>query len=127
MGGPGKRRHLSQQWRALQRCFQRLDTGDDHRRTCGAGPPQRGLDRQRDGGLGGFNGSIRFNDGARYNPSANSWTGESTAGAPAARDAHAAMWAGGEMIVMGGFGGTGSYFNDTFSYNPTRTLYLYQR
>jgi len=77
--------------------------------------------------LGGVNGNIRFNEGARYSPVADSWAGVSTASAPAARDTHTAVWTGGEMIIMGGFGGGGSYFNDTFSYNPVRTLYLYQR
>ncbi len=76
---------------------------------------------------GGSNVSF-LNDGGRYNPSANSWTAVTTTGAPAARNNHTAVWTGSEMIVWGGFGGSFSgYFSDTFSYTPSRILYLYQR
>jgi len=56
--------------------------------------------------------------GGRYNPATNSWTAMSTTGAPAARNAHTAVWTGGEMIVWVGFGGGAANFNDTFSYTP---------
>jgi N-acetylneuraminic acid mutarotase len=50
---------------------------------------------------GGFDG-IRRDNGARYNPSANTWTQVSTVDAPAARSGHSAVWTGTEMIVFGG-------------------------
>jgi N-acetylneuraminic acid mutarotase len=66
-----------------------------------------------------------FNDGGRYDPTSNSWTTVTTAGAPAARASHTAVWTGSGMIVWGGE--NGSYFNDTFTYAPQRAMYLYQR
>ena len=66
---------------------------------------------------GGYNGSSYLNDGARYDPVANSWTALPSKGAPTGRDAHTAVWTGTEMIVWGGYGGSGS-FNDGGRYNP---------
>lgn len=66
---------------------------------------------------GGFGGS-HLNDGARYNPSLNTWTPVSTIGAPAGRSLHTAVWTGTEMIVWGG-GGAGGHFNDGARYNPS--------
>jgi hypothetical protein len=37
------------------------------------------------------------------------------------------VWTGSEMIVWGGFGGNFQFLNGTFSYVPSRILYLYQR
>ena len=59
-----------------------------------------------------------LNSGGRYNPSADSWTATSTTNAPDARDCHAAVWTGSEMIVWGGFS-SGSYFNTGGRYNPS--------
>ena len=58
-----------------------------------------------------------FNDGGRYNPTANSWTAVSSPGAPAARYLHTAVWTGSEMIVFGGQGNSG-YLSDAWSYYP---------
>src|SRR5438128_5372838 len=66
---------------------------------------------------GGENGSGFQNTGGRYNPSTDSWTATSTTGAPAAREAHTAVWIGSEMIVWGGYGGA-PYFNTGGRYNP---------
>jgi hypothetical protein len=49
-----------------------------------------------------------------------------TTGAPAARNGHTAVWTGGEMIVWGGSGDGSTYFGDTFSYTPSRVMFLYQ-
>ena len=74
----------------------------------------------------GGSSTKNLNDGARYDPaSANPWTAITTSGAPAARYLHTAVWTGNTMIILGGIGS--SYFNDTFSYTPSRLLYLYQR
>ena len=42
-----------------------------------------------------------LNTGGIYNPGTNSWTATSTGGAPSARDSHAAVWTGSEMIIWG--------------------------
>jgi len=57
------------------------------------------------GGSGGcaFNMCVT-NTGGRYNPSTDSWRATSLANAPTARDDHAAVWTGSEMIVWGGAG-----------------------
>ena len=77
---------------------------------------------------GGYNGALTtvFNDGGRYNPAANAWTPETTAGAPAARCYHTLVWTGSEMILHGGLSGS-TYFNDTWSYALPQMAYLYQR
>jgi N-acetylneuraminic acid mutarotase len=77
------------------------------------------------GGYGSPSGPA-LNDGGRYNPTANAWTPVTAAGAPSARYAFTGVWAGSEMIIFGGYNGSSS-FNDTFSYTPSRNLYLYQR
>jgi N-acetylneuraminic acid mutarotase len=73
------------------------------------------------GGSASMSGSS-FNDGGRYNPTTDTWTPVSTAGAPAARKWHTAVWTGSEMIVWGGGGVTGfdhGFSNDGGRYNPT--------
>ena len=75
----------------------------------------------------GGSGNGPSNDGGRYNPTGDSWTGVSTTGAPFARELHTAVWTGSEMIIWGG-SGINSLMNDTFSYTPGgQILYLYQR
>src|SRR5256886_6167255 len=50
----------------------------------------------------------------------NTWTATSTAGAPAAREHHTAVWTGSEMIVWGGWGsGPGPVLNTGGRYNPS--------
>ena len=66
---------------------------------------------------GGYNGSVYFNDGGRFNPAANIWTAVNTNGAPAPRQNFSAVWTGSEMIIWGGYDGN-SYFNDGARYNP---------
>ena len=69
---------------------------------------------------GGFNNSPPYflNTGARYNPATDSWIATSTTNAPGARDFHAAVWTGAEMIVWGGFN-LGNDLNTGGRYNPT--------
>ena len=70
-----------------------------------------------------------INDGGRYNPITNAWTSV-LMDAPQRRQGHVAVWTGSQMILWGGLssGGTSaSYLNDTFSYTPSRLLYLFQR
>jgi N-acetylneuraminic acid mutarotase len=66
---------------------------------------------------GGSNDTNNFNTGGRYDPSTDSWTSTSVAGAPTPR-ATAAVWTGAEMIVWGGFGDRGDT-NTGGKYNPT--------
>jgi N-acetylneuraminic acid mutarotase len=47
---------------------------------------------------------IPTNTGGRYDPASDTWVATSTTNAPSARDSHAAVWTGSEMIVWGGFG-----------------------
>src|ERR1035441_5577220 len=51
-----------------------------------------------------------YNDGMRYNPTANTWTALPTTGAPAARGYHTAVWTGNEMVIWGGY--NVGYLND---------------
>jgi len=53
---------------------------------------------------GGEATSGSLNTGSRYIPGADSWAATNTAGAPASRDFHVAVWTGNEMIVWGGYG-----------------------
>ena len=45
-----------------------------------------------------------FNTGARYDPSADTWTSTDITNAPSARHDHVAVWTGSQMIVWGGYG-----------------------
>jgi N-acetylneuraminic acid mutarotase len=56
------------------------------------------------GGRGIDSAQTSLNDGARYNPSNDTWTPLPSAGAPNPRYEHAAVWSGTEMIVWGGNG-----------------------
>lgn len=62
--------------------------------------------------------STEYGDGARYNPSTDTWQPIATAGAPSARYGHSAVWTGSEMIVWGG-GASGLTRNDGARYNPS--------
>jgi N-acetylneuraminic acid mutarotase len=72
-------------------------------------------------------GGTLFNTGGIYDPVANSWSPISTAGAPSARDSHAALWTGSKMIVWGGGAGSttvntgGIYDPATDSWRATST------
>jgi hypothetical protein len=65
---------------------------------------------------GGVN-RIYLKSGAKYNPSADSWTATSTTNAPGARWGHKAVWTGNQMIVWGGSDGT-NYLNTGGRYSP---------
>ncbi|HEY1172661.1 MAG TPA: kelch repeat-containing protein [Verrucomicrobiae bacterium] len=64
--------------------------------------------------------SQTFNDGARYNPTTDTWTTMSSTGAPSGRNRAAMAWTGKEMVLFGGAtgAGTGTYSNTGASYNP---------
>jgi N-acetylneuraminic acid mutarotase len=70
------------------------------------------------GGSSGYPNYTYFNTGGKYDPNTDSWTASSTTNAPSGRDTHTAVWTDNEMIVWGGFGGTG-YFNTGGRYNPS--------
>jgi N-acetylneuraminic acid mutarotase len=66
---------------------------------------------------GGFNiTSFHLNSGGRYDPSTDGWTATTNTNAPAARDAHTAVWSGSEMIVWGGTNGI--FLNTGARYGP---------
>ncbi len=54
---------------------------------------------------------LYLNDGRRYDPALNTWTPVSTAGAPAARSMHLAVWTGTKMVIWGGTGQGGGLLN----------------
>jgi N-acetylneuraminic acid mutarotase len=58
----------------------------------------------------GFLCSFRtnYNDGARYNPTSNTWQPVNVGSAPGARSDHGAVWTGSEMVIWGGRQGSGS-------------------
>src|SRR6185369_2824569 len=59
--------------------------------------------------------------GGRYDPAADAWTPVATAGAPAPRQDHVAVWTGERMIVWGGTvydGDPPSTRNDGGVYDP---------
>jgi len=60
-----------------------------------------------------------FNTGGRYTPSSNSWSATTTNGTPAARELHAAVWTGTQMIVWGGWGGGNLYLATGGRYTPS--------
>jgi len=63
-------------------------------------------------------------DGGRFSPVSGGWSAVTTTSAPAGRRGHTSVWTGSEMIVWGGY--SEDYLNDTFSYMPSRALYLYR-
>ena len=71
---------------------------------------------------GGMNSVGTFyGDGARYNPSTDTWTPVAMAGAPSSRAQHFAVWTGKEMVIFGGTGDTtgGKYDPVTDTWKPT--------
>src|SRR5262249_42582400 len=65
-------------------------------------------------------GATLLSDGRRYNPSFDTWSADlSTTNEPGARDAHTAVWTGSEMIIWGGFCGSGCVSNTGARYNPS--------
>src|SRR5207247_942639 len=58
---------------------------------------------------GGARGDVvhELNTRGRYNPGTNSWSSTSVNNAPIQRDSHTAVWSGSEMIVWGGWVGSG--------------------
>ncbi len=70
---------------------------------------------------GGFNssGSVYYTpDGARYNPTSDTWTSMTDVNAPAGVVNGASVWTGTEMIVWGGEGAAGTQLNTGGRYNP---------
>jgi len=71
---------------------------------------------------GGFNNgtsSYYTTDGARYNPTTDTWTAMSDVNSPAGVQSGTAVWTGTEMIVWGGEGPLGTQLNTGGRYNPT--------
>lgn len=71
------------------------------------------------GGEDGNNGSNPFGDGARYDPSTDTWTPMSMVNAPSPRSRHVAVWTGSEMIVWGGKTGTNQTTATGAKYDPS--------
>ncbi len=73
---------------------------------------------------GGFDpvSGDNYNNGARYNPTTDTWTPTSLVNAPVPRDSYSIVWTGTEMIVWGGWNGHDEYrpwfLNSGGRYNP---------
>ena len=68
--------------------------------------------------------------GGRFTPGTSSWTLMATNVGPGGRYESAAVWTGSDMMLWGGYtagGGSSVYYNDTWSYIPGKTMYLYQK
>jgi hypothetical protein len=65
-------------------------------------------------------------NGGRYNPALDFWAPITAAGAPPMRRQHTAVWTGNDMLIWGGLWDSAAY-NDTWSYTPPKTLFLYQK
>lgn len=66
---------------------------------------------------GGVYGTY-YGDGARYNPSTDTWATISNVNAPSARVQHVAIWTGNKMIVWGGRDANGVALQDGGMYDP---------
>ncbi len=73
------------------------------------------------GGWGGWLGKNSLNTGGIYDPSTDTWTEMSAAGAPEARGHHTAIWTGTKMIVWGGY--RYNYETETLTYYNTGGVY----
>ena len=81
---------------------------------------------------GGFSASTwadeELDTGGRYDPATDTWTSTTRLGAPSPRSYHAAVWAGGRMVIWGGSGGGyslntgGRYDPTTDTWSPTSTI-----
>jgi hypothetical protein len=74
---------------------------------------------------GGFSGSAPLNNGATYDPAANSWTTFSTTNPLSARMYHTGIWTGDKMFIWGGDGvsQTGNIYNFTnYVVGPITTI-----
>jgi hypothetical protein len=72
---------------------------------------------------GGSRDFIPLNDGAGFDPVAETWTPIANAGAPSARYGHAAGWTGKQMIVWGGSDGERA-LNTGGRYIPTTDTWV---
>ena len=71
------------------------------------------------GGSSVDGGSIYYNDGGRYDPTADTWQLVTTTNAPTARFGHSMVWSGSEVIIWaGGPGGAGNFYLTGGRYNP---------
>lgn len=76
---------------------------------------------------GGQNSSnAALGDGGRYLPATNQWIRSSSVDAPQARYFHSAVWTSAGMVIFGGYNGSAA-FNDTSSFTPGQSYYIYQR
>ena len=60
--------------------------------------------------------TVKYRDGASYDPALDRWFTTSVSGAPSVRDKHIAVWDGGRMIVWGGMGAGSRTLNSGATY-----------
>jgi N-acetylneuraminic acid mutarotase len=77
------------------------------------------------GGQKPSSASVKYGDGAGYDPALDRWFTTATSGAPSARDMHTAVWTGSRMVVWAGTNSCcflntgGEYDTATNSWAPT--------
>lgn len=67
---------------------------------------------------GGQAATAATDDGAGYDPVADTWVAMRSAGSPGGRSRHTAVWTGTEMIVFGGLNGSGAVLGTGGRYRP---------
>lgn len=72
---------------------------------------------------GGANGTD-LGGGASYDPATGGWL---PVGAPTARRDQVAVWTGKEVLISTGSSGLDTFYNDTWSWTPGKTMFLYQK
>lgn len=73
---------------------------------------------------GGRNGSSSFlGDGARYNPSTETWQALPAAGGFQARNDHTAVWTGTDMIIWGGWANYPNFYGNGTKFTPGTNLW----
>jgi N-acetylneuraminic acid mutarotase len=69
------------------------------------------------GAYGTTTPTVRYNNGAIYDPSDDTWQALPTAGAPVARSNHTAAWSGDSMYIWGGYDGS-NFLNSGATFRP---------
>ncbi len=75
---------------------------------------------------GGENNGVFLSDGAIYTPETDKWSSLTPSGAPSGRSGQSGLWTGSAMLVWGGNSDTGLR-QDTYTYTPARSFFLYMR
>jgi N-acetylneuraminic acid mutarotase len=70
-----------------------------------------------------ISGVNAVSDGARYNPSTDTWTMLPPVSSSMSRYLHAAVWSGAEMLIFGGFGPENTPINTGLRFRPSEGVW----